>query len=177
MLVTQQYSLNCTPVTRRNSLATARCAIRLDNRADLCCPVAERDSLALAQLCNGTASYCPVGQQDSLDLARLRNRTASYCPVGQWDSLDLARLRNGTAANLPGCILGLTRCVTGYREFGVVHPDSQIHNGAPRNWTSWVQSIALAFEHCVFACGHCITPFSNEELHGHLQNPPFKCFV
>ena len=103
-------------------------------------------SLALARLHNRTTSYCPVGQLDSLDLARLRNRTNSYCPVGQRDSLDLARLRNGTAASLPGCVTGLPRCVTGYRGFGVVHPDSRLHNGAPRyvtgipirNRTSWV---------------------------------------
>ena len=64
---------------------------------------------------------------------------ASYCLVGQRDSLDLAWLRNGTASSLPGW-------VTGYCGFGVVHPDSRLHNGAPRygtgisicNWTSGI---------------------------------------
>ena len=64
------------------------------------------------QLRNGMASYCSVEQLDSLDLARLRNGTASYCPVGQRYSLHLARF-----------VTGLPRCVTGYRGFGVMHPD------------------------------------------------------
>ena len=120
--------------------------VMLRNGTATYCLVGQRDSLALARLRNGTTSYCPVGQRDSLDLARLRNGTASYCPVGQWDSLDLARLCNGTAASLPGCVTGLPRCVTGYREFGVTHLDGRLHNGSPRyvtgipicNWTSWV---------------------------------------
>ena len=76
----------------------------------------------------------------------LRNGTAKYCPVGQLDSLALARLHNGTAASLPGCVMGLPRCVTGYHGFGVAHPAGRLHIGSPRyvtgipirNRTSWV---------------------------------------
>ena len=64
----------------------------------------------------------------------LSNGTALYCLVGQRDSLELVRLRNGTL-----------RCYM-YRWYGVVDPDSRLHNGTPRystgisirNRTSWI---------------------------------------
>ena len=79
-------------------------------------------------------------------IARLGNGTASPLPGYVTGRLHIARLGNGTASILPGCVTGLPRCVTGYRGFGVAHPDGRLHNGSPRfitgipirNRTSWV---------------------------------------
>ena len=108
------------------------------------CPVRQRGSLML--------SCCVTGQPH---IARLGKGTASILPGCVTGRLHFARLGNGTASILPGCVTGLPRCVTGYRGFGVVYPDSRLHNGAPRyvtgipirNWTSWVsvRNICMVF--------------------------------
>ena len=72
MLVMQQYSLN-----------------RISTGQPHCCPVAQRDSLAAAWLCNARASILSSYTTGQLYVVLLRNGTATlctYCTVGQCDS-------------------------------------------------------------------------------------------